>query len=85
MFFMGTNRMFGRPTASQDRFGIRCVVFMGLHIGLDELRRDELNRVSELHELAGREMRATAGFHPDEAGRQLSKTLRDLRSLQLLA
>jgi hypothetical protein len=67
-----------------DRLAICCVIFIGLDVGLYELRRDQLYRVPERREPARPVMRTTAGFHPNEARRQLAEKRNQLRSLQLL-
>ncbi len=68
-----------------DCLGIRCIVFIGFHVRLDELRRNELHRVPKLRKLARPEMRTAAGLHPNEARRQISEEYSYLRTLQLLA
>src|ERR1019366_8807342 len=65
--------------------GIRRIMFIGLHVRLDKLRRNELHRMPKRREPAGPEMRTATGLHSNQAGRQLGEKCYDLRALQLLA
>ena len=68
-----------------DCLGIGCIVLLpfdeGLHVG----GCDQLDRVTELADLAAPMMRAGAGLHRHEAGRLSSKEGQHLLPPQLLA
>ena len=68
-----------------DCLGIGGIVLIGLHVRLDELRGDELYRVSQRQEFTRPEMSSAAGFHPDKTRRKLGEKANNLRSLQLLS
>src|SRR5215468_4578822 len=59
-----------------DRLGIGDIVLVGFHIGLDELRGHQAHRMSKTLQSSGPVMRTTAGFHPDQARRQLREERR---------
>jgi hypothetical protein len=67
-----------------DRLGISRVVLVGLHIWLDELRRNQAHVVSKALQLARPMMRAAAGFHADQAPWQIREELGYLGALELL-
>ena len=66
-----------------DRLRIGAVVLVGLHVRLHELRRDELHGVTEGLQLARPVVRAAAGFHADEAGREVREEQRELGAFEL--
>ena len=49
-----------------NRFRIIEIILVGLDEWLHELPRDELHLMSLIAQLGGKEMRARAGFHPDD-------------------
>src|SRR3546814_12695882 len=51
-----------------DRFGIECVAFAALDIGLHIGWRDQAHLVSHRGERASPVMRRSAGLHTDQAG-----------------
>src|SRR5499426_1583038 len=67
-----------------DRLGIGDIVLVGFHIGLDELRGHQAHRMSKTLQSSGPVMRTTAGFHPDQARRQLREERRHLAAFELL-
>jgi len=73
--------MLGRATASH---GIRGIVLIGLDVGLYELGGDQLDRVAERLEAACEEVRSAAGFHADQARREVAEVGEKLAALQLL-
>ena len=69
----------GHPQPSGGR-----VVLVGLHVGLDELGRHQLDGVPEQLELARSVVRTTTGLHADQARGQIGKKLRHLGGFELL-
>jgi len=67
-----------------DRLCIGRVVLVGLHVGLDELRRHQLDSVTKGCELARPVMSTAACFHADQARRQVHEKLGHLITLELL-
>ena len=54
-----------------DRLGVAEVVLLSLGIGLDVFRQHQPGLVAERHTVPGKMMPADAGFHADQAGRQV--------------
>jgi hypothetical protein len=75
VFFLDRDKAHGRPgDGFADRGGVRRVVLAALAghaIGRDELGRHQLDGVAVLAELPSPVVRAGAGFHADQARRQL--------------
>src|SRR5262245_25890114 len=67
-----------------DRLGIGDIVLVRFHIGLDELWGHQSHRMSKPLELSGPVMRTAAGFHPNQARRQLREERRHLVAFELL-
>lgn len=63
----------GAGNGFTDDGGVGGIIFVGPHIGLDELRGHQLDRVSERREFAGPMMSAPAGLHADEPGLQIGE------------
>ncbi len=66
-----------------DRLGIRRVVLVGLHVGLDKLRSHESHRMPELLKLPRPVMRPATGLHANATRFQVGEKWQDLRALQL--
>ena len=77
--------MFGRATASQIASASLRSFLLVFTYGLTNCGAMSLHLVAQLDELARPVVRAAAGFHPDQAGRQVGKELQHLAALQLLA
>jgi hypothetical protein len=73
--------MFGRGYRLTDRLGIGGIVLVRFHIGLDELRGHQSHRMSKTLEFSGPVMRTAAGFHTNQARRQLREEARHLVAL----
>ena len=67
-----------------DRFRVGRVVLTSLNVGLNVVRRHQANLMSKRCELAGPVMRRRAGFHGNQARRQLREERRYLAATQLL-
>src|SRR5665647_1406587 len=65
-----------------NRFGITCIVLVALHIRLHELWCHQFDSVTVLHQLARPVVRATAGFHANQAGFKVGKVRQHLAALQ---
>ncbi|MNN17799.1 hypothetical protein D3C81_1309930 [compost metagenome] len=68
-----------------DRLRIVGVVLAALEVGFDELRRDQPYFVPQHSQLACPVVRATAGLHGYLARLKLTKEVKHLRALELLA
>ena len=68
-----------------DKVRVGRIIFVRLHVRLDELRRHQLHGMSHHGQLARPVMRAAARLPPDQARRQLDKVFHHLRSIQLFA
>ncbi len=68
-----------------DRLSVRRVIFLPLDEGLHIDGRDELDAVAEFGQLPTPEMRAAAGLHRHQTGRQLGEELKHLKPSELLA
>src|SRR5262249_62076363 len=66
-----------------DRLGIAVVVLVSLEEGLDVLRGDQADVVTECLNLACDVMRARAGFEADEAGWQIDEPAYELAARYL--
>jgi len=73
----------GTPHGLANRLGVRRVVLVRLHVRLHELRGHQPDRVPQLAELLGPVMRAAAGFHADQARRQVGEERQQLRPFDL--
>jgi hypothetical protein len=82
MDFTGTKRMFGRATGLADRLGVVIVVLATLAIRRYELRRHQFHGVPAGGESPRPLVRSRAGFHADQARRQLRDELTELRPRQ---
>ena len=67
-----------------NRLSVCYVVLVGLHVGFDELRRHQPHGVAHALQLARPVVRAAAGLHSDQAGRQIGEELGHLLAAQLL-
>jgi len=67
-----------------DRLGVRGIVLVRLDVGFDELRSNQLHRVSQLGEFPRPVVGAPACFHTDQARRQVGEERGHLVALQLL-
>ena len=65
-----------------DRFRIRGVVLVGLHVGPDVLRRHQPHLVTELPQLPRPVMGGGTGLQADQAGRQVGEELEHLLARQ---
>src|SRR5581483_11087039 len=68
-----------------DRLSIVRIIIAALAVGPDTLSRHQPHRVSELAELSSPVMGTPAGFHPDQARRQLREVLQHLPTRKALA
>ena len=68
-----------------DGLGVGRVILVRLHVGLDELRRHQLDRMAHLAQFPGRVVCSTTRFHPDQTGLELDEKRQHLRTPQLLA
>jgi hypothetical protein len=51
--------------------GVGSVILIGLDVGLYELRSHQFHRVAESFKATGEEVRSAAGFHANQAGREI--------------
>jgi hypothetical protein len=82
---LGRHKLHRRPLHGLgDCLGIAEVILLSLGIGTNILRWHQPGIVSKAIELAAEMMRANAGFHPDQAWRQVGKAGLDLATRPLL-
>ena len=72
---IGTNRIDGRVTASQMAAASAASFFDRLYIALHVARRHQTHGVAELGNFTRPMMSGSAGFHADQARRNLAKKL----------
>ncbi|KUY50664.1 hypothetical protein WS45_28400 [Burkholderia sp. RF2-non_BP3] len=80
-----TNRIDGRDARFAYSLGINEVVFVALDERAYELRRDQLDGVSELAELTCHPMRTCAGLHDSSTRMERGEELKQLLPRYLLA
>lgn len=86
LFALHRNEAHRRPQCRlADRLGIGRIILLPLHEGLDVSGWDQPNVMAKLADLTTPEMSAAAGFHRNDAGRELAEKLQHLCAPQLLA
>lgn len=68
-----------------DRFRIRGIVLVGLHVGLHKVRRKQAQRVSMALERPRPVVRTRAGFHANHTRRQVYEHPAHLAAVDLTA